>query len=485
MTEAKKAEAGPLRAGVSRRVVDVDLGMRGPGMRLWCDPFVAVETDLTITALVLSWSGRTLVILGCDLLLVGFGTAREVRRRVAEAVGTPTSHVLLNCSHTHSAPGTSEWLTADDDEQRAMELRFEARIIRAAVDAAAAAAGSLRPARIGSGWGEAPIGVYRREIGPDGRDHLGEVPDRPIDPAVGVLRVDDLAGRPIATTFSFGCHPVLIGPRQQATSSDYPGAARTVIEPAGGMSLFLQGCGGNINPRYGIGFEADCRDTKDREGAVLGAEVIKVASGIRTNVHRGSRTLLGSVGISLWPWLPASGPTCHYLGAVDQTLLLPLSELPSLETALDLERKYRGELTELREKGAPTADISVARRWAQWSERLVSAVRDGRTTAEIVIQAIRVNDIALLALSVEPFFETGLAIKRRSPIAHTEVIGYSNGHAGYLPRAEDHPSGGWSVHERYAVPDLYPQSWLQPVILHPDAEQIVVEAALALLRQLA
>ena len=150
MTEAKKAEADPLRAGVSRRVVDVDPSMRGPGMRLWCDPFVAVETDLTVTALVLSWSGRTVVILGCDLLLVGFDTAGEVRRRVAEAVGTPTSHVLLNCSHTHSAPGTSEWRTADDDEQRAMELRFEARITRAAVDAAVEASRSLRPARSSS-----------------------------------------------------------------------------------------------------------------------------------------------------------------------------------------------------------------------------------------------------------------------------------------------------------------------------------------------
>ena len=143
----------------------------------------------------------------------------------------------------------------------------------------------------------------------------------------------------------------LIGPRAQATSSDYPGAARAVIERSGGASLFLQACGGNINPRYGIGYEVDCRDTKDREGAVLGGEVIKVASGIRTNVTRGPRTLLGTVGISLWPWLPVDGSTCPYLGAVDQTLALPLSELPSLVTALDRERSYREELAELASQG--------------------------------------------------------------------------------------------------------------------------------------
>jgi len=476
---------GALRAGVARSVVEVELGMRGPGMRAWCDPFVASETDLTITALVLAGDGRALVILGCDLGLLGFGASGEIRRRVAEVVGTPASHVLLNCSHTHAAPATPEWHVADDDEQRAMEQRYEARIISAATVAAADAVKALRPARIGSGWGEAPIGVYRREVGPDGRDHLGEVPDHPIDGSVGVLRIDDLEGRAIATTFSFGCHPVLFGPRAQATSSDYPGAARVVIERSGGLSVFLQGCGGNINPRYGIGYEVDCRDTKDREGAVLGGEVVKVSSGIRTHVRRGPRTLLGTVGISLWPWLPVDGPACTYLGAADRTLTLPLSELPSLKTALELEARYRAEEADLREKRAPKADISVARRWAQWSARLVAAVREGRTTSEVVIQAMRVNDVALLALSVEPFFETGVAIKERSPIAHTQVLGYSNGYAGYLPRAEDHPPGGWSVHERYAVPDLYPQSWLQPVILHPDSEQLVVEASVALLRQLA
>jgi len=477
-------ESGLFRAGVARRTVEIELGMRGPGMRAWCEAFVAVETELTITALVLSWEDSTIVVLGCDLGLLGFGAAGKIRGSVAETVGTPVSHVLLNCSHTHAAPATPEWLTADDDEQRAMEQRYEARIISAATDAAAEASTTLVPARLGSGWGEAPIGVYRREIGPDGRDHLGEVPDRPIDRSVGVIRVDDPEGQPIATAFSFGCHPVLQGPRTQATSSDYPGAARAVIERTGGLSLFLQGCGGNINPRYGIGFEIDCRDTKDREGAILGSEVVKVASGIRTNVRRGPRTPLGGVGISLWPWLPVDGPAGHRLGAVDQTLALPLSELPSLETALEIDTRYRDELAGLREKRAPKMDISVARRWAQWSERLVSAVREGRTTSDVIIQAVRIDDMALLAISMEPFFETGLAIKERSPFAHTQVLGYSNGYAGYLPRAEDHPAGGWSVHERYAVPDLYPQSWLQPVILHPDSEQLVVEASLALLRQL-
>jgi hypothetical protein len=95
-----------------------------------------------------------------------------------------------------------------------------------------------------------------------------------------------------------------------------------------------------------------------------------------------------------------------------------------------------------------------------------------------------VGDVAIVATSFEMFFETGLTIKGRSPFPHTEVIGYSNGCAGYLPRAQDHPRGGWSVEQRYAVPDLFPQSWLWPVIVHPDAEGQVVEGAIAVLNEL-
>ena len=96
---------------------------------------------------------------------------------------------------------------------------------------------------------------------------LGEVPDHPIDPSVGVVRVDDLDGSPIAIAFRYSAHPVTVGGRSTVASTDYPGPARDVLERSlGGLALFLQGCGGNMNPAVGIGWEIDCRDTKNRVG---------------------------------------------------------------------------------------------------------------------------------------------------------------------------------------------------------------------------
>ena len=101
------------------------------------------------------------------------------------------------------------------------------------------------------------------------------------------------------------------------------------------------------------------------------------------------------------------------------------------------------------------------------------------------LQGIRVNDIVLVGMNTETFFETGLSIRSRSPLPHTFVLGYTNNCVSYLPRAEDHPKGGWKFNESYAVPDLFFQSYSLPVALHHDSEKLAIESASALIEKLA
>ena len=201
---------GELFAGVARQVINPPLGINKAGLRLFADPIQAVESDLTATVLVLGSGGTKVAIIACDLVVIPTQTALEVRGEVAEAIGTTASHVLLNFSHSHSTPALPGW-TVDPPDQARLKSKYQEKLFRWLVEAAIEADSKLEPARIGAGWGESYLGVYRRETGPDGRDVLGEVPDHPIDTAVGVIRVDDLEGEPIAVLFSYGCHPVTVG----------------------------------------------------------------------------------------------------------------------------------------------------------------------------------------------------------------------------------------------------------------------------------
>jgi len=472
-----------LRAGAARRIINPPVGIGKIGGRLFGDPIQAIESDLTASAVVLEGAHSKVIILAVDLCTVDSRLADRLRAGVAEALGIPPSRVLLNESHTHSAPALPGYYpdSYDPDFKTEYLSRLERRLVEAAVEADS----RLQPARIGCGWGESRIGVYRRERR-DGREVLGEVPDHPIDSSVGVIRVDDLDGNPISILFRYSAHPVTVGGRSMVASSDYPGPARDVLERnLGGIAVFLQGCGGNMNPRVGIGYEIDCRDTKNRVGLELGGEALKIAAGIRTNTRPGERKPLGNIpNILFTPWEPVTGDTCTHLAAAEDTIPLEYIELPPLDQAHAILAGWERTLEERGNGEAQEWEIRVAVKMEAWARRLVDAVEHGHPTFDLKLQVIRINDIVIAAMNVETFFETGLEIKARSPVPDTFVLGYTNGSMAYLPRAQDCPDGGWKLEASYALPDQLPQFYpYQVIALQPDSEERAIEETTKLIGQ--
>ncbi len=475
---------GILQAGAARRTINPPLGIGKIGGRLFGEPIQAIESDLTATVLVLRAAGDPFAIVAVDLCGVDTLLADDLRAHVATAINAPVSHVLLNESHDHSSPALpgyyADWYEPDFKEQ------YLALLVQRLVEATTDAAARLRPARIGCDWGESGIGVYRRELR-DGSWVLGEVPDHPIDMSVGVIRVDNLDGDPIATLFRYSAHPVTIGGRAAVASSDYPGVARDVLERSlGGVALFLQGCGGNINPRVGIGYEIDCRDTKNRIGMELGGEALKVAARIRTNTRAGERRPLGTVpNILFTPWEQAEAPGPTLIRAAVKEVALEYVPLPPLGEATAIAEQWQSTLADRLHRGAQDWEIRVAAKMDAWAKRLLAAVEAGGATFDLRLHAIRIDDVVIAGMNVETFFETGLAIRARSPFRDTFALGYTDGSTAYLPRAVDYPDGGWRLGESYALPDQLPQFHPRQVIaLHPDAEQRALDETVALIRQL-
>lgn len=70
----------------------------------------------------------------------------------------------------------------------------------------------------------------------------------PVDPEIGILRLDKKNGKTLAVVYNFTCHPYQ-GVPNKGTTADVPGFASKVIEDNlddGAMALFIQGFAGDI-----------------------------------------------------------------------------------------------------------------------------------------------------------------------------------------------------------------------------------------------
>jgi len=104
----------------------------------------------------------------------------------------------------------------------------------------------------------------------------------PVDPGIGLLRLDKKNGQPLAVVYNFACHPIQ-GVPSRGNTADIPGFASQVIEEnlgGGALALFVQGCAGDINPVM----YKDVHNPRDAEplGNLLGLSVLRAWKKIPT-----------------------------------------------------------------------------------------------------------------------------------------------------------------------------------------------------------
>jgi hypothetical protein len=232
-------------AGVARVEVTPPIGSPMGGYSAREGPSTGVHDPLYATVLVLKSAGVTVAIVSCDLR--SFPSERIIalarERKLAD-------HVLIAVTHNHSGPLTWEdkgW----PQPERSWFADTEDRILQAIETARK----QMFPARIAAGFGEVYLGHNRRQVNADGEvtmlwRNAERKPTAPIDPTVGVIRVDDDAGKPRALIVNYACHAVILGPDNRLISADYPGymARRIEHELTGALCLFTQGGAGDINP---------------------------------------------------------------------------------------------------------------------------------------------------------------------------------------------------------------------------------------------
>ena len=422
-----------------------------------------INDPLYVKALVLKKGSTTTAIVTVDAVAIGeigyIGNdyLGKVRGRIHKELGIAPENIVVNASHCHARP------CADIDDKT--------------VQAVTEAVKSMVPVTVGVGVGfENRISENRRLKLKNGKEvdvrHAYSLPPDeeiaevgPIDPQIGILRLDRQDGRPLAVVYNFACHPIMGLPNGENTADIVGFASRVIEENLEGspIALFVQGCAGDINPVL----YKDVNQPRNAEplGNLLGLSVLKAVRRIKC-VDSDTLTILPD-RLAL--------PRADNSKRIDAMLLEQARLLKSLrgtslnlKTFIPLAVKYqaspdfpsyyshrylhekklgRDDLTRLDEVNrknmqAYMANIYIMEELTRLQTNLALLRKHHETNRlagmkplEVEVVGIRIGGFVLITFPGELTVEIGLNIKKASPHKHTFVAGYTNGYIYYTPTA--------------------------------------------------
>lgn len=430
--------------GVAEVDITPPVGVWLTGYAARTHPCTDIHDALKAQALVLENSdGDRAALLCLDLIALTAEQVAAVRRAVQKATGIPPARLLINCSHTHSAPAIGElaapWMGIPDDAYLQITIRKAATAVQLA-------ASRLTEATLHYAKAHCHIGVNRRQRTPNGRVVLGQNLQGITDPQLDVLAFTAPDGALKVLLFAYACHPVVLGDNNYAVSADYVGYARDCLRRTlNAPALFLQGCAGNINPR--------------ERGTFAIAEKL-------------GRELAGSVLVALGNTVQMDDDR---IDGIIANIKLPLQPPPDARTLRQWRQEHLARAQDA-ERNGRWSEARWRRCEAEWAAKVLRAIRAKTlpTHEPITLQVLRLGDVALAAMASETFAEIGLTLRRQSPYAATVPLGYTNGCIGYLPTAAAYPEGGYEVQTAF--------KFYGRLLMHaPESERLVTEW---LLRQL-
>jgi neutral ceramidase len=383
------------RAGVAKADLDPPLGIHMAGYGPTRTSMGKLD-PLEARVLVLADGNRTIALITLDLCFTFDEKSMDQIR--ADVRGT-VDEVIFHASHTHSGPTYSE---APEAVQHAVP-RIEGAIRNAVA--------AMVSAQIGNGWGQTYIGFNRRYVETDGavemfwRNEPKISTTFPVDPTVGVIRIDRRDGTPLAVLVNYACHPVILGPDSFSYSADYPGEMRRVIEQAMGheaMAFFLEGAPGDINPFYDkTPLIEDAVNVMRETGRKLGLEAIRVANSIQTKAPENARLLT-------------------------KTVVLPVAN------------RWNREKLEAEVKSHYPETSGIARRLVAQDMRMP-------VTTFVLDLGSPDRDLAFVGFPGEPFVEFQMQLRAKSPLPNSFLLGYTNGYFAYLPTIAAAVRGGYGA----------------------------------------
>lgn len=411
-----------LQAGFGKTKLDPRIGC----IMLGFDDFAcsSQHDDLFVRVMVLEQDGQSVCLISLDQCLLVEPTIAAIRAAVAARTAIPIERILVCTTHTHSAP----------DGNRADS--FLTPLGQSCAEAAAAAIDRLRPAAIATGYGALHgYSINRRWI------------HRPIDPAVTVLRVDDLSGRPLGAVTNFGCHAVVLGMKNRSLSGDYPGFAMSRLESAIGpetVCLFTQGGSGDVNPL----------DARVRAQLTSG-EPVQANGGPRATYYGQPGENPHHMGL-IWSEGDAAtfGQVAEMGSALADECLRVFRGLSPGPADARLWVKHLDVAAGLKSGEEYISGVRVTEAWKKARISRLGCKPDEHRRMDLMsfglsaVEGGKAGELMFLGIPAEVFSETAVQLRRileRGGAKRPFIIGYANGFNMYLPPADAFAEGGYET----------------------------------------
>lgn len=417
----------------------------------------SVKTPLNARALVLDDGRDKLAIVIVDICMMPRDMIDEAKQLASKRTGIRADRMLVASTHTHSAPSCAGALGT------AREPTYWPFLRGKLVEAVAAALEHLEPARVGWAVGNAAeFTALRRWVRrPDRieKDPFGNATVRanmhaagnwdnvtgesgPEDPDLSLLSFQAKDGRPLAVLANFSMHYFSDKP----ISADYFG-----LFSEGLKARVAPGAAAMRPPFVGMLCHGCSGDTWRRDYA-------------KPKGERGEKYTIETYTDALLDIAHAAYKSIEYRGDAD--LAMAETHLPLKCRVPDPQRlEWAREIVKAMGDRPPKTKVEVYAR-----EQII--LHDMQVD-EVIVQALRIGDIAIATTPTETYALTALKLKLLSPLANTMVLDLANGAHGYIPPPEQHVLGGYNT-------------WpARSARLEVQAEPKIVEAALQLLEEVA
>ncbi len=393
----------------------------------------SVNDPLTATALALEGvdgegAAHQAILISCDLVGIEKVHHDALRERVRPRLsGFDVERLIVNCTHTHTAPTLSEnWYPEQGPGVTAPAESAEFLLGRLA-DLAAEAWQSRRPGGLSWAFGQAVVGHNRRAVYADGSAKMYGQTDAPgfeclegyEDHSLNVLFTWDEDENLTGMVVNLAC-PSQVTENACYVSADYWHEARAELRKDHGRGIFiLPQCSpaGDQSPHFLI-YKKEEAYMRERLGLtereVIGKKIATAVAELVPSAHAAIET---------------DAVFHHAVRTVD----LPRR----MVTDAELEAA-RAECARL-EAQTPRNERDASFRHSHLRRNRDVMARCERQKSEpsypMELHVLRIGDVAVATNPFELFLDFGLRIKARSKALQTFLVQLAGDYAGYLPTA--------------------------------------------------